>query len=482
MADIKEDIERQVAALPPGVRRPDASEKLRVLQGRLLQFAPSDLEKERYKAAIAAATQQWQHETQRQDKMIDRQDRRGERVEDMATRRGERVEDRDIRRQERAEDRSAQGWDLLTDPKTQQQYYVQKGRPETAIGLDGQPFKPSGAERLSGAGGQTASAMQAKDVNAEIARLDNEFRASKPDATPADIAKAHTEHSLAARKKFANASSSETRSSPRNMIMRQLQAEAEASGGSLNADQLQRASNKITAFDAIERRYGGGRGANDMTALNTVADHLNLMTQYSAALRDGSVPFTQIPKLNAAIQYIATNAGRPEVTDFNIARDIMADEVVKLLTSTGGTVEDRRGMQSRLAPAMSEYQQTGSLRAVESFVAGRFKGLEQGYARNDAQRVKDFRDNLLTDEARNLFVRHQKEAPIGFPHDNVHGGGTTSAAPVQGQPAQAAPAETVPVPPGFAGDPDGTGYEKGGAMWVKRGNQLVKTPGAVKTP
>lgn len=357
-------------------------------------------------------------------------------------------------------------WQLLTDPQSQEQYWVQKGRPETAIGMDGKPFKPTGAQKLGAGGLPTASAGREADLKAEIARLDNEFVAAHPDATPAEKAKAHTEHRLQAETKMTKARTSEARSSPTNMIMRKAMDEHP----DWSSADILRYSNMVLAQQSIERRYGAGRGANDMTALNTVAHHLKLMTDYASALRTGDTPFTEIPRLNQIIQAAARERGLPEVTNFNIARDILADEVVRLLTSTGGTEADRAGMQSRLAPMMSEYQQTGALTALEGFVAGRFQALEQGYARNDPLRVKDFRENLLTPEARDVFNKH------GTPQ-----AGASPAAAPQAAPQQKPTAAGVPVPPGAAGDPDGTSYEKDGVMWVKRGNQLIPTPGAVRT-
>jgi hypothetical protein len=382
--------------------------KLKYLDAELKRLAPAEAERvrlahERYKTEIDAETKMWEAETRQSEKR----------------------EEHTIRRQERKEDRADQNWDLLTDPTNNQQYYVRKGHPETAIGLDGQPYKPGGAQRLGG-GIETASGSRQKDINAETARLDNEFAASHPEATPADKAKAHTENALTAQKKWTDATTSNKRSSPTNMVMRKLMDENPDWG----SEDILRAANRITAQQAIERRYGGGQGANQMAALNTVADHLKLMQQYARELRTGDTPFTEIPRLNQIIQFAAKERGLPEVTNFNVARDIMADEVVRLLTSTGGTEADRQGMQSRLAPMMSEYQQSGSLTAFERFVAGRFKGLEQGYARNDPVRTKDFRENLLTPEARELFVKHGEGA--------MSGAGPTQAAPVGPQEGQTA--------------------------------------------
>src|SRR5260370_39714260 len=155
-----------------------------------------------------------------------------------------------------------------------------------------------------------------------------------------------------------------------------------------------------------------------MRSLNTVADHLKLMREYADALQTGD-----IPRVNMIQQRFSTELGWPEVTTFNVARDIMADEVVRLLTSTGGTEADRAGMQSRFAAAASPAQMVGALEAAERFVAGRFKGLEQGYARNDPARRKEFEGEMLTPEARELFVKHGTGAGGAAPQ------GTPSARP-----------------------------------------------------
>jgi hypothetical protein len=281
------------------------------------------------------------------------------------------------------------------------------------------------AQRLGGGGASSLSGDRARDLVTETKRLDDEFREANPNAGKAEIDAAHYNNRLKAEQRLAQAKTSETRSSLANIAMRKLRDEHPEWDGK----DLLRESSKIIAQQAIDRRYAGGQGANQMTSLNTVADHLKLMQEYSEALRKGDTPFTEIPRLNQLIQRIAVERGLPEVTNFNVARDIMADEVVRLLTSTGGTEADRAGMQSRLSAMMSEYQQTGSLTAFERFVAGRFKGLEQGYARNDPERVKDFRENLLTPEARAIFTRHGGVESGGAPQPGARPGSPPAKVP-----------------------------------------------------
>ena len=310
-----------------------------------------------------------------------------------------------------------------------------------------------GARKLgSGAGATTASAGREKDIEGEIARLDAEYASANPNATKAEKDKAHFANRQAAEKGIASATTKEARS-PGGMFMRKFLADHQDA----TPQEISRAAAGYTRDQAIERNFAGGTGANQMRSLNTVADHLKLMREYASALS-----VSDIPRANAVFQSLMTNLGHPEVTNFEAGRDIFADEVVRLLTSTGGTEADRAGMQSRFRAAASPDQMAGVLDVAERFVAGRFKGLEQGYARNDAARRREFEQEMLTPEAREIFTKHGTGA----------GGATTGPQPTQ---------DAVPVPPGAAGDPDGTSYEKDGVMWVKRGNQIVKTPGAVRT-
>jgi hypothetical protein len=313
-----------------------------------------------------------------------------------------------ITRKEKLEDQeTAPGPIIRGGPGGETPYVVNPRTRKAAPIIDettGQPL--TDAQRLSGGGASSLSGDRAKDLVTETKRLDDEFSEANPGASKAEKDAAHYNNRLKAEQRLAQAKTSETRSTLANIAMRKLRDEHPEWDGK----DLLRESSKIIAQQAIDRRYAGGQGANQMASLNTVADHLRLMSEYSEALRTGAMPFTEIPRLNQIIQFAAKERGMPEVTNFNVARDIMADEVVRLLTSTGGTEADRAGMQSRLAAAMSEYQQTGALTAFERFTAGRFKGLEQGYARNNPERIKDFRETMLTSEARAIFTKHAGDA------------------------------------------------------------------------
>jgi len=197
----------------------------------------------------------------------------------------------------------------------------------------------------------------------------------------------------------------------------------------------------------------------NILSLNTVADHLTLLRDYSDALNNG-----EVQRANQLLNRIAVETGHPEVNNYKLAATITGDEIVRLLTVTGGTSEDRRDVQQMFSTISSPEQLKGAIDTASNFVRARFEPLEQQYlqgaATNEerAQRRQDFVDTVLTPEARALWES-------GGGHDNATGA-----------------TQSMPVPSAFAHDPDGTGYKRNGQTWVKRGGQLVLTPGAVETP
>jgi hypothetical protein len=81
----------------------------------------------------------------------------------------------------------------------------------------------------------------------------------------------------------------------------------------------------------------------------------------------------------------------------------MADEVVRLLTSTGGSREDREGMQRILATMSSPEQFAGLFQTFKDFTGARFEALRQEYSQGDPEREKRFDTKLLTEKGRKVF-------------------------------------------------------------------------------
>jgi hypothetical protein len=120
--------------------------------------------------------------------------------------------------------------------------------------------------------------------------------------------------------------------------------------------------------------------------------------QYAAALRNGD-----LQRANALTNAVARETGKPEVTTFEAGRVIMADEVVRLLTSTGGTEQDREGMQRILSGWSSPAQFAGLFEVFKDFTGARFIAMENSYALGNPKREEEFKQRFLTPDARVVF-------------------------------------------------------------------------------
>ena len=222
--------------------------------------------------------------------------------------------------------------------------------------------------------------------------------------------------------------------------------------------------------ESTMRAMGGGIFGRNIVALNTVADHVLRVQEYADALGNG-----QLPRANQVVNTLAKERGLPEVTTFEAGRDIMADEVVRLLTATGGTRGDREGMQSRLQTMMSPEQFAGVFDMLKHMTGGRLDALKQQFARGDPKREQQFDTQMLTAKGRQVWGALTGAVPP------PPGGGPASGAPPRTSAPPPPPAAEEPLPEWAKAYPDGTGFEVEGVVKVKRGNKLIVTPGAVRT-
>lgn len=195
---------------------------------------------------------------------------------------------------------------------------------------------------------------------------------------------------------------------PNAMIFQMIQKEHPG----WDAEKLSNEYDRVVVRNqSIERAFGGGVTSRNVVSLNTLADHLPLMREYVDALNNG-----QFPRANAIINSIWTGTGHPEVTNAEVGRVILSDEVVRLMTQSGGAESDRQGMQETINLSRSPEQLNGALDALENFITGRYGPLEQQYSSGDASRKQFFEDNIMTPEARTLFKEHKEAEPASGIH------------------------------------------------------------------
>ena len=164
---------------------------------------------------------------------------------------------------------------------------------------------------------------------------------------------------------------------------------------------------EYTRLAALDRDFASGPEGRNLIALTTTADHLPLFRQFAAALQNGNTPVA-----NSLLNEIQRQTGHPEITDFNLARDFLADEVARVLVPGGaGSAADREQMKARLEASMSEAQLASGADTATAFIKGKLEALRQQYSRGDAARASYFDKSMLTGGARSLFEGSGTTAP-----------------------------------------------------------------------
>lgn len=177
-------------------------------------------------------------------------------------------------------------------------------------------------------------------------------------------------------------------------------------------DEIQDQLGEYKRLQSIDTGFGSGVLGRNVVSLNTVAGHLQEVRSTFEALNSGN-----IQKFNDVALRIARETGQPEPTDFAAAYSIMAGEVVRLFTTTGGTEGDRNHFRSLLDADFSQRQGRGALNIFDQMIDERFSALEQQYSsvgtpENQQRRRERFRNQIAGDQARALRQRveaaHQK--------------------------------------------------------------------------
>jgi hypothetical protein len=195
------------------------------------------------------------------------------------------------------------------------------------------------------------------------------------------------------------------------------------------------------------RAFASGRQSDTVRSMSVAIDHLDTAQRLGEALQNSDTP-----GLNKVKNELKTQFGYDGPVDFNTAKMIVADEVTKAVAGGVLSMGERLEMGNQLSAASSPEQLAGVISTLKRLLGGQLGGLERQFETGTGQSKEKFQEKL-SPKARQQLEGNQSQS-----------GG-----------------DVVPVPPAFANDPDGTAYQKDDGTWVKKGDKLVKTPGAVPT-
>lgn len=156
------------------------------------------------------------------------------------------------------------------------------------------------------------------------------------------------------------------------------------------------------------RDFGTGKQGQQLNSFNVALTHLDTLGDLAAALGNGN---TQA--LNRVGQTFQQQFGSAAPTNFDAAKRIVGDEIVKAIVGGGGGVAEREKAGESVARANSPQQLAGVIDTYKTLMAGQLHGLRQQYKSTTGGTDDDF-DARLSPEARE-YVNRAKSSGLPLP-------------------------------------------------------------------
>jgi hypothetical protein len=121
--------------------------------------------------------------------------------------------------------------------------------------------------------------------------------------------------------------------------------------------------------------FATGVPGNTVRSLNVAVNHLDTAKELSTALNNNDIPM-----FNKAANALSQATGSPTVTNFDAARNIIADEVAKGVLGNGaGALADRVEFSDKIRNSSSPAQLAGTIDTWQKLLAGQLGGLKQQF-------------------------------------------------------------------------------------------------------
>jgi len=149
-------------------------------------------------------------------------------------------------------------------------------------------------------------------------------------------------------------------------------------------------ANRYTAMQQFTNP--NSKTAQAIKSFNVGLAHLDTLSNLADALNNGDTK-----AINAVGNTVQTQLGVPAPTNFEAAKQIVADEIIKAIVGAGGGVGDRENAQKQISAASSPEQLHGVIDTYKTLMKGQLGGIEQQY--QNATGKTDFAKRMLSPEA-----------------------------------------------------------------------------------
>lgn len=143
---------------------------------------------------------------------------------------------------------------------------------------------------------------------------------------------------------------------------------------------------------AVNEFSQAGQSGKRVTAIKTDLQHLDVLGNLAKVLDNGN-----IQQFNRIRQSASEQLGSPIPTNFDAAKDYVADETVKAILNNGiGGVKDREAAQAIFDRAKAEGQTSGAIITVQKLLVGQIKSLKSTYEGNTsgARGIPNFEETV----------------------------------------------------------------------------------------
>lgn len=206
----------------------------------------------------------------------------------------------------------------------------------------------------------------------------------------------------------------------------------------------------------VIQNFSRGPASQAVNSLNVSVAHLGTLAELGDALNNGNVPL--INKLGNAV---AVQLGRPAPTNFDAAKEIVGDEVVKAVIGGVNSQADREAIKHLILAQQTPAQLKGVIQTFTSLLGGQLDGQRQRYQAGTG--LNNFDQKYLAPATQEALKRNIKGEIDPAISKMVYPSGIP-------QPSAAAPAGAPAIPPA-AERAIGQTYQtpKGPARWTAQG-------------
>lgn len=161
---------------------------------------------------------------------------------------------------------------------------------------------------------------------------------------------------------------------------------------------------KFQERQKVVNAFAAGKEGQTTRSFNVGIAHLDTLGDLAKALDNGDMQI-----VNKVANTYASQTGQPAPNNFNAAKDIVSNEIVKAIVGAGGGVGDRDKAQQTVSNANSPKQLAEVIETYKTLMGGQLSGLRRQYEVGTSN--TDF-DKFLSPEARRVA---QKYAPKDTP-------------------------------------------------------------------